>query len=132
MTDSFVIGDPPNDAPGGDSKEDWFLGTEQEQLAKALVAMERQRYWLRFWSFVGAGAVAVLAVFMELVVLCHILTRGSESSDHLVFLAIAPIVPITLIVIFVLVATFRGYRDKDMSGVPTGSLGRVLGENGIP
>ena len=67
---------------------------------------------------------------MEWMVLCRIFAQGSQSNDLLVFLAITPVVSITLIVIFVLVAVFRGFREKDLADVPAGSLGRMLGGNG--
>ena len=130
MTEPLVMGDVSDGGAGQDTKEDWFHGTYQEQLAKVQVRMERQRYWLRFSACIAAIAVTVGAAVMEWVVLCRILSPSSAPNDLFVFLALAPVASITLIVIFVLVGVFRGYRGKDLADAPTGPLGRMVGGNG--
>ena len=131
MTSDFSeVGGVSNAPATQGPKEDLALAAYHEKFAGVLVSIENQRYWLRISTFCVALIVIILAVLLELKILKYILTPCSQTEGIFVVLAVAPIASITLIVIFVLMGVFRGYREKDMGDLPTGTIGRMLGGNG--
>ena len=120
MTDPpMVMGDPPDGSDSRAAKENWMIGSAQEQLAKARVRMERQRYWLRLSACIAALAVVVLAVFMVWMILDYIMTPDSKADGLFFVLAVFPVVSITLIVITVLLGVFRGFHESDLNKLPS-------------
>ena len=87
--------------------------------------MARQRYWPRLCSCIGVLVVVLAAAWLAWVVLCHMMAPGAKTPDLFVLLAIAPIVSITLIVIAVLVAVFRSFREGDLNRLPVGTAARA-------
>ena len=92
--------------------------------------MEAQRWWFR--ATVGAVALIVIvaAGVLEWIVVMHILSPGSDIDDLLFIWAVAPIVSITVIVIFLLIGVFRGFSGKDMERLPSSAAAGMVGMNG--
>ena len=136
MPDLPNVGEDADEPPGGSgtggrvAKEFQALGAHHEKLAEALVRMERQRYWLRFWACIAALVVVIGAALMEWAILCHIMSPYSETGDLFILLAVSPIIAITLITIFVLMGVFRGFHERDMEKFPTGALIQAASGNG--
>lgn len=101
------------------------LGYHQESIARVLYLMERQRYWLRAIACGVALLVAAAAGYLEWKLLKYILAPCSQASDLFVLLAISPIASITLILIFVLIGVFRGFRESDLNALPLETAGKV-------
>ena len=120
MTDPpLVMGDPSDGSDHQAAMEDWMIGSAQEQLAKARVRMERQRYWLRLSACVAALSVVILAVYMVWLILDYIMMPCSKADGLFYVLAVSPVVSITLIVITVLISVFRGFHENDLNKVPS-------------
>lgn len=58
------------------------------------------------------------------------LENFAEANDMIFVYAIAPIVSVTLIVIFLLLGAFRGFRERDMESLPIETAGRAMTGNG--
>ena len=87
--------------------------------------MERQRYWLRAIACGVALLVAAAAGYLEWELLKYILAPCSQAGDLFVLLAISPIASITLILIFVLIGVFRGFRESDLNALPLETASKV-------
>ncbi|MDE2814435.1 MAG: hypothetical protein OXM01_15495 [Gemmatimonadota bacterium] len=136
MPDLPNVGEDAAAPPGSASaaglavKEIEALSSHHESLAEVLVRMERQRYWLRLCACVAALLVVIAAGILEWILLQHLLKTSSETEGLFVLLAISPIVSITLILIFVLIGVFRGFRESDLNAVPLETAGKMAFGNG--
>ena len=92
--------------------------------------MERQRWWLRGGAFIAALLAMVAAGYLEWRLLMHILAPCSKAGDLLILLAVSPIVSVTLILIFVLIGVFRGFREGDLRSIPLETAGKAAFGNG--
>ena len=115
MTDYRGLDDTSDGNSEQAAKEVQALGSHEEDLAKVLVRMEKQKLLLRWGTSAVGLLVLVAAGVLEWLVLRHIMDPHSKTGDLFVVLAVSPIAAITLIVIFALIGVFRGYRGKDMA-----------------
>ena len=77
---------------------------------------------------------------LEVALVCRLLESNLNRTDmSLVLLAISPIVAAVTIIVFLLLGTFRGFKESDMKSLPvnTALRGAILpvnirGEGGDP
>lgn len=120
------MGGDSDGGSGDGATEARALGSHQDNLARALVLMEKQRHWLRGIACFVALVVVVAAGYLEWEILKYILDPNSQTGNLFFVLAVSPIASITLIVIFVLIGVFRGFRDKDMTNIPAETAMKVV------
>lgn len=105
--------------PGGG--EERFAAIELRLLdadAKAKENVNResgQRFWLR-WIAVGLACAVVGGMgWMLTHVVHHVLSlqRAGAPASFIIAIYVAPIISITTIALAMLVAAFRGFKDKD-------------------
>ena len=84
--------------------------------------LERQTWWLRPLTMLFATTIIGWLVYIECKILDHILYSYSGAKDTVYFLAISPILAITLIVIFLLIGVFRGFNGNDLKRLPVNLL----------
>ena len=77
---------------------------------------------MRWLAFSIALAAALSAAYLEYLVLTYIMNPCTKSGDSLLALSIAPVASITLIVIFMLLGAFQGFKDKDLKTIPGETL----------
>ena len=114
-----------DDDPSGVTEQMAFSTHHADMLA-ARVRVEKQRIILRWCAVGGALLVVLVAAFLEWKMIRHIMDQSTTSTDSFVLLAIAPIASITLIVIFVLIGVFRGYREADIAKLPAETAMRAV------
>ena len=129
---SDVGGDTPQNGGGrsGELEDASLRQSHHDRLAKAIADMEAQRWWFR--ATVGAVALIVIvaAGALEWIVVKHILSPCSDIDDLLFVWAVSPIASITLIVIFLLIGVFRGFRERDLSALPLQTASKGTFGNG--
>ena len=123
---------PPDDGGVGiaDESEEKVFSKHEEALNKVIIHSLWQRNILRWVAGSIALIVIVAAGYLEYRMLCYVVTWGHSLNDLFIILAVAPIVSITLIVVFVLIAVFRGFGDKDLVDAPAKHAGQALLSNG--
>lgn len=132
MVDLSSIREDPPDTPRDFSlaaEEMRFLGLHQERLNKVRVQIEKQRLYSRWVVLSFAIAVVIGLAILECSVLEYIFFATEQDVGSLVWLAISPIVSITLIVIFTLIGAFRGFREGDLNALPWKPAGKAVLDN---
>lgn len=91
-----------------------------------VVRAANQRILLR-WIIVAAAAIVILAYgYLEWLLLDYLFECRTEASDLFIILAVSPVVGVTVIVVFVLIGVFRGYRESDTQYLPTEIVGKTV------
>lgn len=94
------------------------FAAHNESILDAWAKMEWQRYWLRFFACGCALVVVAVIGYLEWKVMCRILSADAKLESSLVLLAIVPIASVSLIVVALLIAVFRGSRENDLNRLP--------------
>lgn len=85
-----------------------------------------QRIWLRWIAVIAAGTVIIAYGVLEWRLLQYLLECQTEISDLFILLAIAPLLGITIIIVFVLLGVFRGFKESDAHHFPTEAASKAL------
>ncbi|MCY3769932.1 MAG: hypothetical protein OXG56_11310 [Gammaproteobacteria bacterium] len=97
--------------------------------AERIGEIEKHHINLRRVSIGAAVIVLVLAAILEYYIFCNLTQWNNSLGHYIVFLAIAPMVSITTIVVFVLLASFK--KSNEVKVPPAAHAASVaLGENG--
>lgn len=91
----------------------------------------KQQRWIR-WIAIGLGILVILGFSCLLYHLVHSVFLDGKvklSESVLVAVFVTPIVSISTITIFLVVAVFRKFKSKDIENVPFSNIAREAGRH---
>ena len=83
------------------------------------------------WAAFSIAVIVILALTALEVTLLYLMSGYCDrESQFFIILAIAPVVAVATITIFLLIGVFRGHRDGDMMNLPAATAARNLLQEG--